>query len=59
MNFNIMVMLSFLKSFKKVVRDTGKLSFNDRDFPDLPSLMTELRKSWMTDLQPFYSMEGF
>lgn len=43
----------------EVVRDTGKLSFNDRDFPDLPSLMTELRKSWMTDLQPFYSMEGF
>lgn len=51
--------LSIVEYPIEVLGDTGKLSFNDRDFPDLPSLVTELQKSWMTDLQPFYSVEGF
>ncbi|KAL9984602.1 hypothetical protein ACROYT_G006915 [Oculina patagonica] len=42
----------------EVHKDTGHVSFGDRVFDDLPSLVKELQKSWMTDLRPFYSTEG-
>lgn len=38
----------------QVHKDTGHVEFADRTFPSLPSLVTELQNSWMTDLQPFY-----
>jgi len=40
----------------EIHKDTGHVSFGDRVFQDLPSLVKELQKSWMTDLRPFYSL---
>ena len=42
----------------QVHKHTGHVEFGDRTFHSLPSLVRELRESWMTDLQPFYSTVG-
>lgn len=42
----------------EVHKNTGHVEFGDRIFHSLPFLVKELKESWMTDLQPFYSPQG-